>query len=46
MGKFVERTRKHNPMGHNVDDHHNLFPIPFSEIERNRDVKWENNPGY
>lgn len=46
MGKFVERMRKHNPMGHNVDDHHNLFPIPFSEIERNRDVKWENNPEY
>lgn len=46
MGKYVERTKEHNPMGYNVDDHHNLFPIPFEEIERNRDVKWENNPGY
>ncbi|ASB51069.1 hypothetical protein CDL62_05985 [Alkalitalea saponilacus] len=24
----------------------NLFPIPLSEIQRNKDVKWENNPGY
>lgn len=46
MGKFVERTQKFNPMGQNVDEHHNLFPIPFSEIERNRDEAWENNPGY
>lgn len=24
----------------------NLLPIPLSEIQRNKDVKWENNPGY
>lgn len=23
-----------------------LFPIPLTEIQRNKDVKWENNPGY
>lgn len=23
-----------------------LFPIPLSEIQRNKDVEWENNPGY
>lgn len=24
----------------------NLLPIPLSEIQRNKDVKWENNTGY
>lgn len=24
----------------------NLFPIPLSEIQRNSEVLWENNPGY
>lgn len=46
MGKLVERTRKYNPTGYNVDDCHNLFPIPYSEIERNKDVKMDQNPGY
>jgi len=23
-----------------------LFPIPLSEIQRNKDVAWDNNPGY
>ena len=46
MGKLVERMRKYNPMGYNVDDHHNLFPIPYSEIERNKDAKMEQNQGY
>lgn len=23
-----------------------LFPIPLSEIQRNKDVEWDNNPGY
>ena len=23
-----------------------LLPVPLSEIQRNKDVKWENNPGY
>ena len=46
MGTFVERMRKCHPRGVNVDDHHNLLPIQNSEIERNKGVKWENNPGY
>jgi len=46
MGTFVERTRAHNPRGFTVKDHQNLFPIPFQEIERNRDAVLEQNPGY
>ena len=46
MGKFVERAKKYHPLGSTVSDHHNLLPIPYSEIERNKDVKWNNNPGY
>jgi hypothetical protein len=58
MGKLVERTRKYNstyPAGNgqtfessgvSMKDYHNLWPIPFSEIERNIEIKLEQNPGY
>ncbi|MDR3269831.1 MAG: RagB/SusD family nutrient uptake outer membrane protein [Tannerella sp.] len=58
MGKLVERTRKYNSVfygmggrvyessGTSMQDYHNLWPIPFSEIERNIEVKMEQNPGY
>lgn len=47
LGKLVERTRKHNPLiGVNVQDHHDLWPIPQSEIEKNVEFPLEQNPGY
>jgi hypothetical protein len=57
-GKLVERTRKYNTVyygkdgevfesaGTSIQDYHNLWPIPFSEIERNIDAVLEQNPGY
>lgn len=57
MGKLAERNRKYNVSytdvtgtyecaGTTIQDYHNLWPIPFSEIERNIDAKLEQNPGY
>jgi hypothetical protein len=46
LGKLVERGRRYNPRGVNIGDHQNLFPIPYSEIERNIFNKLEQNPGY
>ncbi|MDR1223368.1 MAG: RagB/SusD family nutrient uptake outer membrane protein [Tannerella sp.] len=58
MGKLVERTRKYNSTytgkngqvfeasGTSMQDYHNLWPIPFSEIERNINAVIEQNPGY
>ncbi len=46
LGKLVDRARAHNPTGYNVGDHQNLFPIPFSEIERNIFGDIKQNDGY
>ncbi|MCY7351732.1 MAG: RagB/SusD family nutrient uptake outer membrane protein [Cytophagaceae bacterium] len=47
MGKLVERVKKYNPLNSpNIQPFHSLFPIPFSEIEANKDAKLEQNPGY
>ncbi len=47
LGKLVERARKYNDLGGNTwQDHHNLWPIPYSEIEKNIEAKLEQNPGY
>lgn len=48
LGKLVERTRKFNPVfvGHSIQDYHDLWPIPFSEIEVNVEATLEQNPGY
>lgn len=50
LGKLVERVRKYNdnPLrpGLGIQDYHNLWPIPQSEIDRNVDAVLEQNPGY
>lgn len=47
MGLLVERVRKYNPLnGPQIQDHHSLFPVPFSEIEANKDAELTQNPGY
>ncbi|GHT88465.1 membrane protein [Bacteroidia bacterium] len=50
LGKLVERVRKYNdnPMhpGLNIQDYHNLWPIPQTEIDRNKDAELIQNPGY
>jgi hypothetical protein len=58
MGKQAERTRRYNTTyagmngqrfessGTSIQDYHNLWPIPYSEIERNINAKLEQNPGY
>lgn len=57
MGKLADRNRKYNvsytditgtyeTAGTSIQDYHNLWPIPFSEIERNTEAVLEQNPGY
>lgn len=47
LGKLAERDKKYNPFsGVSIDAHHNLWPIPYSEIARNVFGKIEQNPGY
>ncbi len=57
MGKLAERTRKYNTTyngkagdyessGATIEDYHNLWPIPYNEIDRNIFGKMEQNPGY
>ncbi|MFS8616241.1 MAG: RagB/SusD family nutrient uptake outer membrane protein [Solitalea sp.] len=47
LGKLVERTRKYNPeVGNTYEDHQNLWPIPYSEIEKNTEAELTQNPGY
>lgn len=47
MGKWVDRLRRCNPFfAPQLQEHFNLWPIPFNEIERNRTAKLEQNPGY
>ena len=47
LGKTVERTRKYHPdTGNSYQDHHNLWPIPYGEIEKNIEATLEQNPGY
>ncbi|MDR1883046.1 MAG: RagB/SusD family nutrient uptake outer membrane protein [Prevotella sp.] len=58
LGKFVDRVRRYNKTyegangeqlestGTSVEDYHNLWPIPFSQIDRNVDAVLEQNPGY
>jgi len=46
-GTYVERTRRLNEwQGWQVEDHMNLFPIPYSFIEANTGAAIEQNPGY
>lgn len=47
MGKLYDRDKKYNEKsGLTIEQYHNLWPIPFSEIERNINAKLEQNPGY
>ena len=47
LGKYVERTRKCNEYnGLQMEDYHELFPIPYSVIEANKNAVLEQNPGY
>ena len=44
------RTRKYNNNpkipGANIEEYHNLYPIPLAAIDLNIDAKIEQNPGY
>lgn len=47
MGKLVDRNRRYNPKtGPTISEHHNLWPIPYAEIERNVYSEITQNPGY
>jgi starch-binding outer membrane protein, SusD/RagB family len=47
MGKLYDRTKKYNEKsGLTIEQYHNLWPIPFSEINRNVYAVIEQNPGY
>jgi hypothetical protein len=46
LGKVVDRVLRCNPYYSDIQPRHNLFPIPASEIERNREAVLEQNPGY
>ena len=50
MGKLAEYIRKYHSAtlenGYVIDDRVNLMPIPNSEIQANKDVVLEQNPGY
>lgn len=47
MGKLYDRTKRYNEKsGLSIEPYHNLWPIPFSEINRNVYTKLEQNPGY
>lgn len=47
LGKLYDRLKSCNPYyANSVQPYHNLWPIPQTEIERNRGAKLEQNPGY
>ncbi|WP_324679191.1 RagB/SusD family nutrient uptake outer membrane protein [Hymenobacter sp. GOD-10R] len=46
LGLLYDRVKRFNPYYGDIQVKHNLFPIPFAEIERNREAVLEQNPGY
>ncbi|MDW7692312.1 RagB/SusD family nutrient uptake outer membrane protein [Flammeovirgaceae bacterium SG7u.111] len=46
LGLLYDRVKKCNPYYETIEPHHNLWPIPFSEIERNTEAEITQNPGY
>jgi hypothetical protein len=47
LGKWYDRIIKCNPFyAVSANTRYNLWPIPQAEIERNREAKLEQNPGY
>lgn len=45
LGKLVERNRLYNTLN-DLYDHQNLWPIPYSEIQKNTEAELVQNPGY
>lgn len=47
LGKTADRIRTNFPLlGATIQDYHNLWPIPYGEIEKNVEAVLEQNPGY
>lgn len=47
MGKYLERTRKYNPLtGDYVQDYHKLWPFPGNAIDANKEKVMDQNLGY
>ena len=49
LGKTVERAKKYNAYTggpSTYQSYHNLWPIPYAEIEKNIEAELEQNPGY
>lgn len=46
LGLLYNRVTRFNPYYETIEDIHNLWPIPFSEIERNTGAVLEQNPDY
>lgn len=47
LGVYAERVRKCNSLNKDqVKDYMNLWPIPYSAIEANKDAEISQNPGY
>jgi hypothetical protein len=49
LGKTVERAKKYNAYvggPSTYETYHNLWPIPYAEIEKNIEAELEQNPGY
>ena len=47
MGKYIERTKKYNPLSKDyVADHHKLSPFPAIAIDANKDKVMDQNLGY
>lgn len=46
LGLLYDRVKKCNPYYADIQPRYNLLPIPASEIERNRESRLPQNPGY
>ena len=47
LGKLYDRDKRYNPKsGLAIEEHHNLWPIPATEITQNTGATMEQNPGY
>lgn len=46
VSRYADGNKRESFQGLGVEPHHNLWPIPYSEIERNTEAVLEQNPGY
>jgi hypothetical protein len=47
LGMTIDRLRRNFPLlAATAEDYHNLWPIPYGEIEKNVEAELEQNPGY